>query len=73
MRRPKIVDALWESVEEPRWVTVAMLAAYTLTLVMGVVVLKNPHGYISGFSSWSTGLLLIISGVLGFPSAWRGA
>ena len=73
MRRPKIVDTLWESVEEPRWVTVAMLGAYTLTFVVGVVVLKNTNGHITGFSSWSTGLLLIISGVLGFPSAWRGA
>lgn len=72
-QRPRIVATLWVSLEEPRWVTLAMLASYTLTFVVGVIFFKNPHGHITGFSSWPTGLLLISSAVLGVPSAWRGA
>ena len=71
--RPRFIPTLWGTLEEPRWVTLTMLGAYALTFVAGVVIFKNPHGYIAGISSWSTGLLLIISAVLGVPSSWRGA
>lgn len=64
---------LWDTVSEPRWVTAGFVVVYLTLIGIGAVIFRNPHGYISGVSSITTGLLLIAAGMVGAPAAWRGA
>ncbi|MFP7697108.1 hypothetical protein [Trueperella sp. LYQ143] len=71
----KLVIALWHTLEEPRAVTAAMVAAYGLTLLVGIDLLLHLPGVspVAACLRLMCGLLLVFAGCTGMPSAWRGA
>lgn len=59
------------TMEEPRLVTGVMVVVYCLISVTGVMFLLHV-----GSLSWvviAAGVIMLVSGVLGAPSAWRGS
>lgn len=62
---------LFKTMREPRSVTAVMVVVYTLIAVSGALFLLN-----AGNLPWvvvAAGALMLVSGVLGAPSAWLGS
>ena len=65
------MKSLLSTMEEPRSVTAAMVAIYCLISVTGFTFLLRV-----GSLSWiviTAGAVMLVSGILGAPSAWRGS
>ena len=67
---------LWEALQEPRRITAAMMCAYTIFIVIGVVSLRDPSDYISqAWGAWfayAWPALTISGGVIGAAGTPRG-
>lgn len=66
----------WLTIEEPRWVTLAMLTVYALAAVIGVTTIIHPPTSVVG--AWGDsltlawGLLMLVSSVVGWIGCRRG-
>lgn len=66
-----VMKNIFSTMEEPRAVTAVMLVVYCLISVAGVMFLLRV-----GSLSWMVimaGAIMLVSGLLGVPSAWRGS
>lgn len=66
-----VMRSIFSTMEEPRLVTGAMVAIYCLISVTGVMFLLRV-----GSLPWvviTAGVVMLVSGILGAPSAWRGS
>lgn len=62
---------VWDTMEEPRLVTAVMVMVYLLISFTGTLFLLRVDNL-----SWMVivaGAIMLVSGVLGAPSAWRGS
>ena len=73
--KDRFLTRIWGTVEEPRIVTLAIVAAYTVTVMIGYsLLLAPPSGHDQ--DTWLrliSALLLIGGGTTGVPGAWTGA
>ena len=73
--RDRFLARLWGTVEEPRIVTLATVAAYGVTVMIGYsLLIAPPTGHDQ--ETWLrviSALLLIGGGTTGVPGAWMGA
>lgn len=66
-----VMRSIFSTMEEPRSVTGVMVAIYCLISVTGVMFLLRV-----GNLPWpviTAGVVMLVSGILGAPSAWRGS
>ena len=66
-----VMKDLFSTMEEPRSVTAAMVAIYCLISITGFMFILHV-----GSLQWiviTAGALMLVSGLLGAPSAWRGS
>lgn len=70
------IIALWETVHEPRAVTITYMIMYALAATAGATIAANPrHGILTGAPPWVVVVIvamLIAGGLVGVPVAWRG-
>lgn len=68
--------ALWETVHEPRVVTIVYMVLYAVAVLVGAAIIVDArHGILSGAPSWVVAVivgLLMTGGGVGVPAAWRG-
>lgn len=66
-----VMKNLWSTMEEPRSMTAVIVVIYCLISVTGVMFLLRV-GSLPGVVI-GAGAVMLVSGVLGAPSAWRGS
>jgi len=68
-------QTVWESLTEPRKVTLAMMFTYSLGMTLSVVIaLSHPGPLPEGvFSAYLVAaIMFFLAGLIGVPGAWRG-
>lgn len=70
--RSKYLAAIWATLHEPRVITLLMVVCYALTGTMGVSILVGAGKITYWALSILTGSLLVLSGLIGMPTAWKG-
>lgn len=73
MRRNPL-QAVWETLHEPRTITAIMICAYAVAAGIGLAVFNSTPvaGALTTFNRVTTAFLLIFAGIAGIPSAWTG-
>lgn len=66
---------LWETLHEPRTVTLCTIAAYLVAIVMGFsrILAPQPPDDVDILIRVTEAIFLICGGAVGVPTAWRGA
>lgn len=64
-------ERMWGTLHEPRTVTALMVAIYALVTTSAVLILldRPPHDLATVFAA----ALMLLGGLVGIPTAWRGA
>lgn len=65
-----VATRFWETISQPRYASAAAILAYSLAVVMGLILMATPQANL--VLQFAPGGLLVLGGLIAAPSAWIG-